>query len=68
MYVRLAFKPIEVYEVLEPMLNDYRKLRYRHQSELSFTCPQLSSADIPPFTFQVARTQSCIWMNSSTNS
>lgn len=34
MYVRLTFKPIEVYEVLEPMLNDYRKLRYRHQSEV----------------------------------
>ncbi|PWN50664.1 PRP38-domain-containing protein [Violaceomyces palustris] len=29
MYVRLTFSSVEVYEVLEPMLNDYRKLRWR---------------------------------------
>lgn len=29
MYVRLTCRAIEVYEILEPMLNDYRKLRYR---------------------------------------
>lgn len=33
LYARLTFSAIEVYETLEPMLNDYRKLRYRHQSE-----------------------------------
>jgi pre-mRNA-splicing factor 38A len=32
MYVRLAFSSLEVYEVLEPMLNDYRKLRFRQMS------------------------------------
>ena len=29
LYVRLTFPAIEVYELLEPMLNDYRKLRWR---------------------------------------
>ena len=29
MYVRLTFPAIDVYEILEPMLNDYRKLRWR---------------------------------------
>ncbi|KDN40426.1 PRP38-domain-containing protein [Tilletiaria anomala UBC 951] len=31
LYVRLTFPSMEVYEVLEPMLNDYRRLRYRNQ-------------------------------------
>ncbi|KAI3625173.1 hypothetical protein CBS9595_000534 [Malassezia furfur] len=29
MYVRMTFPSIEVYELLEPLLNDYHKLRYR---------------------------------------
>ncbi|KAI0822647.1 Pre-mRNA-splicing factor 38, partial [Trametes gibbosa] len=29
MYVRMTFRPADVYEVLEPLLKDYRKLRYR---------------------------------------
>ncbi|KAI0332086.1 PRP38-domain-containing protein [Cubamyces sp. BRFM 1775] len=29
MYVRMTFRPVDVYEVLEPLLKDYRKLRYR---------------------------------------
>lgn len=33
MYVRMTFPSLEVYEVLEPMLNDYRKLRWRDMSE-----------------------------------
>lgn len=32
MYARLTFSSLEVYEVLEPMLNDYRKLRFREMS------------------------------------
>lgn len=32
MYVRLTFSSLEVYETLEPMLNDYRKLRFRNMS------------------------------------
>ncbi|KAI9056679.1 PRP38-domain-containing protein [Trametes sanguinea] len=29
MYIRMTFRPAEVYEILEPLLKDYRKLRYR---------------------------------------
>jgi pre-mRNA-splicing factor 38A len=32
MYVRLAFSSLEVYEILEPMLEDYRRLRFRQMS------------------------------------
>ena len=28
MYIRMTFRPVEVYEILEPLLKDYRKLRY----------------------------------------
>ncbi|TBU50157.1 PRP38 family-domain-containing protein [Dichomitus squalens] len=27
-YIRMTFRPAEVYEILEPLLKDYRKLRY----------------------------------------
>jgi len=30
MYVRMTFRPVDVYELLEPLLKDYRKLRTRH--------------------------------------
>ncbi|KAI0646771.1 PRP38 family-domain-containing protein [Trametes meyenii] len=29
MYIRMTFRPVDVYELLEPLLKDYRKLRYR---------------------------------------
>ena len=29
----MTFRAAEVYEVLEPLLKDYRKLRYRDQSK-----------------------------------
>lgn len=29
-YIRLTFDPVDVFETLEPMLEDYRKLRYRN--------------------------------------
>ncbi|KAI0270041.1 PRP38 family-domain-containing protein [Gloeopeniophorella convolvens] len=32
MYIRMTFRPVDVYELLEPLLKDYRKLRYRDQS------------------------------------
>jgi pre-mRNA-splicing factor 38A len=33
----MTFRPVDVYEILEPLLKDYRKLRYRHQCENSFS-------------------------------
>ena len=30
-YMRLVGRPIEVYNYLEPLYNDYRKLRMQHQ-------------------------------------
>ena len=29
----MTFRAVDVYEILEPLLKDYRKLRYRHQSK-----------------------------------
>ena len=29
LYIRMTFRPAEVYEILEPLLKDYRKLRLR---------------------------------------
>ncbi|KAH9065281.1 PRP38 family-domain-containing protein [Lactarius vividus] len=31
-YIRMTFRAVDVYEILEPLLKDYRKLRYRDQS------------------------------------
>ena len=28
-YIRIAFRPIDIYQLLEPILKDYRKLRHR---------------------------------------
>lgn len=28
-YIRLTFRSMEVYQILEPLMKDYRKLRYR---------------------------------------
>jgi len=38
LYVRMTFRAVEVYELLEPLLKDYRKLRNRHMGgyELTF--------------------------------
>ena len=33
----MTFQAVDVYEVLEPLLKDFRKLRYRNQSR--YTCP-----------------------------
>lgn len=45
MYVRMTFRSVEVYEILEPLMKDYRKLRYRDMG-LSV-----------PFVFRVQKTQ-----------
>ncbi|QRW26980.1 pyruvate dehydrogenase E1 component beta subunit [Rhizoctonia solani] len=37
MYIRMTFPPVEVYELLEPLLKDYRKLRLRNMAGYSLT-------------------------------
>ncbi|KAI5119104.1 hypothetical protein M0805_004874 [Coniferiporia weirii] len=36
-YIRLTFRAVEVYEILEPLLKDYRKLRLRNMAGYSLT-------------------------------
>jgi pre-mRNA-splicing factor 38A len=36
-YIRLTFPGVECYQILEPFLKDYRKLRYRTQSSFELT-------------------------------
>lgn len=35
LYIRMTFRAVEVYELLEPLLKDYRKIRYRNIRKLS---------------------------------
>ncbi|OBZ75788.1 Pre-mRNA-splicing factor 38A [Grifola frondosa] len=37
MYIRMTFDAVEVYEILEPLLKDFRKLRYRNMGGYSLT-------------------------------
>ncbi|EJD06111.1 PRP38-domain-containing protein [Fomitiporia mediterranea MF3/22] len=37
MYIRMTFRAVEVYEILEPLLKDYRKLRLRHVGGYTLT-------------------------------
>ncbi|CAE6501388.1 unnamed protein product [Rhizoctonia solani] len=37
MYIRMTFPPVEIYEILEPLLKDYRKLRLRNMAGYSLT-------------------------------
>ncbi|KAI0029726.1 PRP38 family-domain-containing protein [Vararia minispora EC-137] len=37
MYIRMTFRAVEVYELLEPLLKDFRKLRYRDMGGYSLT-------------------------------
>ncbi|KAF9268670.1 PRP38-domain-containing protein [Marasmius fiardii PR-910] len=37
MYIRMTFRSVEVYEILEPLLKDYRKLRLRNMAGYSLT-------------------------------
>lgn len=36
MYVRMTFRAVDVYEMLEPLLKDYRKLRNRDMGAFAF--------------------------------
>ncbi|KZP29921.1 PRP38-domain-containing protein [Athelia psychrophila] len=36
-YVRLTFRAVDVYEILEPLLKDYRKIRYRDMAGYTLT-------------------------------
>ena len=36
MYIRMTFRAVDVYEMLEPLLKDYRKLRNRDMGTLLF--------------------------------
>lgn len=35
MYIRMTFRPVEAFELLEPLLKDYRKLRVRSMGQSS---------------------------------
>ncbi|KIK63800.1 hypothetical protein GYMLUDRAFT_40881 [Collybiopsis luxurians FD-317 M1] len=37
MYIRMTFRAVEVYELLEPLLKDYRKLRMRNMAGYTLT-------------------------------
>ncbi|KAL0581312.1 hypothetical protein V5O48_000688 [Marasmius crinis-equi] len=37
MYIRMTFRPVEVYDILEPLLKDYRKLRLRNMAGYTLT-------------------------------
>ncbi|EAU88423.2 pre-RNA splicing factor 38A [Coprinopsis cinerea okayama7 len=37
LYIRMTFRPVEVYELLEPLLKDYRKLRQRTMTGYTLT-------------------------------
>lgn len=42
MYIRMTFRAADVYEILEPLLKDYRKLRLRHMGNPSiYSCTRL---------------------------
>lgn|ERR1700734_1847052 len=36
-YIRLTFSAVECYKILEPFLNDYRRLRHRSQNGFDLT-------------------------------
>src|SRR5271154_6909299 len=50
LYIRMTFRAVEVYEILEPLLKDYRKLRT--QDSCMSVCS--SPARCPPLLFFVA--------------
>ncbi|KAJ3515962.1 hypothetical protein NLJ89_g1428 [Agrocybe chaxingu] len=35
LYIRMTFRPVDIYELLEPLLKDYRKLRQRNMTGYS---------------------------------
>ena len=63
MYIRMTFRAVDVYELLEPLLKDYRKIRYRDMG----TSPS-SLRRVRPLTAFQAATASPSSTNSSTPS
>lgn len=50
MYIRMTFRAAEVYEILEPLLKDYRKLRLRDMGNIltdRILVLKLSKVDMP---------------------
>jgi hypothetical protein len=47
LYIRMTFRAVDVYELLEPLLKDYRKLRLRNMCKHVVDTPE-SCFDFPP--------------------
>ena len=62
MYIRMTFRAVDVYGLLEPLLKDYRKLRVRSMSKVNSVIEPLH-ADRPCQKRVIA---SYTWMNSRT--
>jgi len=60
LYIRMTFRAVEVYEILEPLLKDYRKLRLRDMCALSLPLPFLGG---PNCFFFFHPMGSGIWSN-----
>lgn len=43
-YIRMTFHAAEVYDILEPLLKDYRKIRYRNSGMSLFVCEMSRSS------------------------
>jgi hypothetical protein len=41
-YIRLVFRPVDVYELLEPLYKDFRKLREHHMGTSDFDSKQIA--------------------------
>lgn len=59
-YVRLTFDAIDVYETLEPMLDDYRKLRYRGLGKSGTLSKQSVQAVPAPIVERADLTTVCV--------
>ncbi|KAF8652749.1 hypothetical protein AX16_004246 [Volvariella volvacea WC 439] len=47
MYIRMTFRAVEVFELLEPLLKDFRKLRQRQMSTISSLCAVVQCSQLP---------------------
>ena len=63
MYIRMTFRAVDVYELLEPLLKDYRKIRYR---DMGTSHPSVRR--VRPLTSFQAAIASLLSTNSSTPS
>lgn len=55
----MTFRAVDVYELLEPLLKDYRKLRERNMGNIQL----LSQNEISAQLFLQAVILWCLWMN-----